>query len=167
MTTDSGAEPDFSGDGLADLMLTLAVADGSGSYDRGLLLVSGGIPDGALNGQALSRVTGDALPSAPVFHLVDDVDGDDVSDVMVPYDLVRSTDLRAGGTLDLDEVAHYRFEMESRPTLMGGPDLTGDGRPEWIFGDVRWDPPGNGSESFERTTIIAGFDIPWGDPSKW
>jgi hypothetical protein len=52
-------------------------------------------------------------------------------------------------------------------SFAAGADLTGDGRPEWVFDDGRWEPNGTGTGYLDRTTIIEGFDIPWDDPSKW
>lgn len=157
---DQGDEPDFTGDGLPDLTLSHS------SDHNEVLVISGGIPAGAMNDDVHARITSDELSGMPLNQPVADMDGDGVPEIMIGLDMLESTVLRAGGTLDLDTYPHFRFDNYDVPLLMAATDLTGDHRPEFVFVDTQWDVDNTGVKSM-RTLFIEGFDLPWDDPSKW
>ena len=157
---DQGDEPDFTGDGLPDLTLSHS------SDHNEVLVISGGIPAGAMNDDVHARITSDELSGMPLNQPVADMDGDGVPEIMIGLDMLESTVLRAGGTLDLDTYPHFRFDNYDVPLLMAATDLTGDHRSEFVFVDTQWDIDNTGVKSM-RTLFIEGFDLPWDDPSKW
>jgi hypothetical protein len=71
-----------------------------------------------------------------------------------------TTQLELGGTVDASLISpcyHY----------LGGPvpDLDGDGRADYTGQNMEWLE--NDTDNYGRSDIVLGFDIPWGDASKW
>ena len=148
-----GRAPDLDGDGLAELVVGVAYDDDTAD----LMMVAGGVPDGAVNDRVHSRITRGSNWAPIDYFWVDDLDGDAVPDLMLNTTcVVRASTLAEPGVHEHDEA--------SGPCLGNGyalavADMTGDGLPEWVFGDPYY--------GYGRTLILAGFEIPWDDPSKW
>ncbi len=68
------------------------------------------------------------------------------------------------GTHDLSEFGPF-YKVGSLTNWGGAADLDGDGFPELVVSDNNWDSPEY--EDAGRMMVIPGFDIPYGDPSKW
>ncbi len=148
-----GRAPDLDGDGLAELMVGVTYEDQTSD----LMMVAGGVPDGAVNDRVHSRITRGSNWAPIDYFWVDDLDGDAVPDLMLNTTcVVRASTLAEPGVHEHDEA--------SGPCLgnvypLAVADMTGDGLPEW----VSYDP----YSGWERTLITEGFEIPWDDPSKW
>lgn len=165
---------DLDSDGFADLPLSLWLGTTNDHY--GLAMLSGGIPEGQITPWVQSIL----LPEpeytyrslAPV-QWVPDIDDDESPDLLVQlYNqrdplrtcLIRSTDILGGGltqTVGVDLPVGPCFGDAQYSVLA---DLDGDDLPEWLVGDVDYTVDG---EEVGAVYIIAGFDMPWDDPTKW
>lgn len=158
---------DIDGDGLNDLAISLftETADSAG-YCIGIF--SGGVPEGDLNALQTVHVCGVDAGSAKMTQWQDDVDEDGIRDIRILYydgeGTLPSTRLREGGVLVAEEIVGARTDFFVPLTTTA--DFDGDGLPEWVYWDETWRDPTT-SDEVGRTLILAGFEIPWDDESKW
>ncbi len=143
---------DIDGDGLNDAILASASPD----WDRRALVLTGGIPTGDVADWTFARICGTSNAAEPR-QWTDDIDDDGVRDFLTGSgEVVPSTQLRSGGSFTIDDIVGPAVDW--RAGLQDVIDLDGDGRPEWLYSD---------SYDAGNTYIIAGFDLPWDDPTKW
>ena len=143
---------DLDHDGLDDALLSRT--EPSGGYCTTIL--SGGLPAGDVAAWTFAQVCG-GVEAAPE-SWTGDLDQDGANDIAtITGYLIPSAPLAAGGTFDIADLRTLRYDS-SGFGLEDIADLDGDGRPEWIF-----------TENVEggETYILAGFEIPWDDASKW
>ncbi len=77
--------------------------------------------------------------------------------------LYRVSDLPLGGIADKSELAAACMD-DGDYTLEDIEDLDGDGLPEWIWSDSRYQVDGL---EVGQVLVVLGFDVPYDDPSKW
>lgn len=107
-----------------------------------------------------------------------DVDGDGLRDLLMttslPFDTAPRTNYAAFGWLTSAKLAGGGVHDVSEfgpfyQTLGGGvasaADLDADGYPDLIVSDDEWDS--DGYTDVGRVQVVPGFDIPFGDPTKW
>ena len=103
-----------------------------------------------------ARICGTSNAAEPR-QWTDDIDDDGVRDFLTGSgEVVPSTQLRSGGSFTIDDIVGPAVAW--RAGLQDVIDLDGDGRPEWLYSD---------SYDAGNTYILAGFDLPWDDPTKW
>jgi len=142
---------DLDQDGLDDALVSRTEDSGG----RCATILSGGLPSGDLGAWTFASVCGDADASPESW--TGDLDEDGVSEIAsITGFLIPSAPLAAGGTFDIADLRTPR--VDPKQGLRDITDLDGDGRPEWIFTD---------SYDHGETYILAGFDIPWEDDTKW
>ena len=143
---------DIDGDGLHDALLVSVSPD----RDRCALALTGGIPTGDVADWTFARICGTSNTAEPR-QWTDDIDDDGIRDFITGSgEVVPSTQLRGGGSFTIDDIVGPKAEVLSgfRDLI----DLDADGRPEWVYADGYDD---------NNVFILAGFDLPWDDPTKW
>jgi hypothetical protein len=155
------ADPDYNGDGLADVAL------GSNGARTCALLLTGGLPAGEVDDLAYLSVCGGEDQWIRPRLWGDDVDDDGIPDLMVwPGCPLPSSRLLPGGAYWFDDL---QLPCITGPTIVpnGMVDMTGDGLAEWVINENSWEYPAGSGDRYPRSLIIKGFPIPWDDPAKW
>ncbi len=169
---------DVNGDGYGDV--AVAVYDATGSEDTfctSVLRGAAGVPARTLSDQIGGRVCETSTHRAPAGRVVPDTDGDDVPDLFfdyvpdLPYDdevgwkwhacVMPTAQLPLSGSISFDDARKLCFG--SRDVVYRTSDvidLDGDGLPELLASDPTFGDAG-------RILVMAGFAIPWDDPTRW
>lgn len=157
-----GRAEDLDGDGTADLVLTVLEQP-----DTYRLLVVPGIPEGNLAELAFAKVVGSTPSDLKAYGWADDLDGDGRREIVNSGSIVPSTELAAGGVLDVQDIRWLPIGPDGYFRLTSATDLTGDGLPEFVFREDYCHPDEDPDHCYGRSLIVEGFAVPWDDPTKW
>ncbi|MDP2311278.1 MAG: putative metal-binding motif-containing protein [Pseudomonadota bacterium] len=173
---------DTNNDGFTDIAFRLAKElTGDGVSDYCTTTLQGGTdlrtgdPDDRLGGIA-------CFPGAGSYPTTDklggDADGDGVPDMVFSDTgmgggsyagcIVPSSRLPASGTVLAEEVRPYCFGSTTDTEVFrwgGSADLDKDGFPELLASEPLWDD--GALVDVGRILVAPGFEIPWGDASRW
>jgi hypothetical protein len=173
-----GAMGDWNADGYQDVLIGIGVAATEAESGRVCVAPLGG---GADLGSDFSDSLGPEIcPDAPGVTTVSgvapvpDVDADgrmeilwgtlDLGDVYGAC-VIPSSRLPSSGHVAFRERSYCFNGGEDSPGLNALADLDGDGLPEFLLNDTRWE--GDTGSRYGRVLVAPGFQIPWDDPSAW
>jgi hypothetical protein len=170
---------DANGDGYGDaLLIVYETVYGEASACNTVLYGAADMAGATISDRIGGRMCAGDDYFFPATRIVPDTDGDGVADLFIEdvlndtFDhtgglhscIVPTAELPDAGVASFYDVRRFCFGTGTDDRFWGRTDLVdldGDGLPELLAGDADWDG------GVGRILVVAGFELPWGDPTRW